>query len=37
MQMNHPELVYSYPPNLVPPAKMQLEKVRYSRTIQNQC
>ena len=33
----HPELVCKYPTHLVPHVKVQLEKVRYSRTAPNSC
>ena len=32
VKLNHLEFVYSYPPHLVPPKKMQLDNDRYSGT-----
>ena len=37
MKSNHPELVCKHPTHLVPQVKVELEKVRYSRTAPNSC
>ena len=37
MRLNNPELVHKHPAHLVSPVKMELEKVRHSRTTPNSC
>ena len=37
LRLNHPEVAHRYPRHPVPPVKMLLGKVRYSRTTPNSC
>ena len=37
MHLNSPQLVHKHPAHVVSPVKMELEKVRHSRTTPNSC